>query len=196
MKHLDSSTSYIDLLFNLLAGITVLLILAFMMIKPVTPVTVKPPAEIMIVMDWPPDINDDVDLWVQDSLGNIVWYSSREGGFMTLDRDDLGHQTDELKSGHKVNINREVVYIRGLIPGEYTVNIFMYSKRDSRPNPVKIEVIKVDPHQVYHSETIVMTEGSQEITAIRFTIDDKGKLLEKSKLHKSIVVIRRQGVMP
>ncbi len=47
-------------------------------------------AEFIITMTWPDDHPDDIDLYAEDPLGNIVWYHVREGGFMVLDRDDRG----------------------------------------------------------------------------------------------------------
>ena len=45
-------------------------------------------AEFIITMDWPDNHPDDLDLFVQDAVGNIVWYRHREAGFMVLERDD------------------------------------------------------------------------------------------------------------
>ena len=47
-------------------------------------------AEFIITMTWPDNHPDDIDLYVEDPLGNIVWYHVREAGFMVLDRDDRG----------------------------------------------------------------------------------------------------------
>src|SRR5258708_31106835 len=47
-------------------------------------------AEFIITMAWPDSHPDDIDLYVEDPLGNIVWHHHRERGFMLLDRDDRG----------------------------------------------------------------------------------------------------------
>ena len=47
-------------------------------------------AEFIITMTWPDSHPDDIDLYAEDPLGNIVWYHVREAGFMVLDRDDRG----------------------------------------------------------------------------------------------------------
>ena len=47
-------------------------------------------AEFLITMTWPDSHPDDVDLYAEDPVGNIVWYHVREAGFMVLDRDDRG----------------------------------------------------------------------------------------------------------
>ena len=45
-------------------------------------------------MAWPDNHPDDFDIFVQDPLGNMVWYRRREAGFMLLDRDDRGGVND------------------------------------------------------------------------------------------------------
>src|SRR3979411_829756 len=47
-------------------------------------------AEFIITLTWPDSHPDDVDLYAEDPVGNIVWYHAREAGFMVLDRDDRG----------------------------------------------------------------------------------------------------------
>ena len=37
-------------------------------------------AEFMITLDWPDNHPDDLDLFVQDPIGNIAWYRHREAG--------------------------------------------------------------------------------------------------------------------
>ena len=80
-------------------------------------------AEFIITMDWPDNHPDDLDLFVQDPVGNIVWYRHREAGFLTLDRDDRGGGNDFIVvNGKKIPspIREEVVTVRGIVPGEYT----------------------------------------------------------------------------
>ena len=47
-------------------------------------------AEFIITLTWPDSHPDDIDLYAEDPVGNIVWYHVRESGFMVLDRDDRG----------------------------------------------------------------------------------------------------------
>jgi len=47
-------------------------------------------AEFIITLTWPDSHPDDIDLYAEDPVGNIVWYHAREAGFMVLDRDDRG----------------------------------------------------------------------------------------------------------
>ena len=38
-------------------------------------------AEFLVTMSWPDQHPDDFDMFVQDPLGNMVWYRRREAGF-------------------------------------------------------------------------------------------------------------------
>src|SRR3977135_3242763 len=82
-------------------------------------------AEFIITMTWPDDHPDDIDLYAEDPLGNIVWYHAREGGFMVLDRDDRGSANNTLTiDGRKVTspFRQETISIRGIVAGGATVN--------------------------------------------------------------------------
>ncbi len=115
------------LLFNSLKAITFMFFVSFAMINPVAKTgKVDPKAEMMISVTWPDNNPDDVDTYVQDPVGNIVWYHHREAGLMHLDRDDRGMFKDEITVNGKTisnPLNQEIVSIRGFSDGEYTVNI-------------------------------------------------------------------------
>jgi hypothetical protein len=60
-------------------------------------------AEFIITLGWPDSHPDDIDLYAEDPLGNIVWYHEREAGFMVLDRDDRGGLNNSITvNGRKV----------------------------------------------------------------------------------------------
>ena len=40
-------------------------------------------AEFIITLTWPDSHPDDIDLYAEDPVGDIVWYHAREAGFMT-----------------------------------------------------------------------------------------------------------------
>src|ERR1700704_2202925 len=87
-------------------------------------------AEFLVTIGWPDNHPDDIDLFVQDPVGNMVWYRRRESGFMVLDRDDRGGLNDFIMvNGRKVSspIRQEIVSIRGIVAGEYTVNIYHFA---------------------------------------------------------------------
>ena len=77
-------------------------------------------AEYIITMEWDDNSMSDIDLWVSDPKGGIVFFGRKSINFLNLDRDDLGGSTDTVDvDGEKkiIPINREVVTIRGIIKG-------------------------------------------------------------------------------
>ena len=91
---------------------------------------IDPKLEFLVTVSWPDRHPDDIDLFVQDPLGNMVWYRRREAGFMVLDRDDRGGANDFIMvNGQKVPspIRQEIVSIRGVVSGEYTVNVYHFA---------------------------------------------------------------------
>ena len=129
-----STIGFTDLLFNILVGFAFLFIIAFLLIKPeAKKEDFERKAEFVVVLEWDHDQPDDIDLYVQDPTGTKVHFRLPITNFMYLDKDDLGYANDIVKNIDgtitKVNINREVVTIRGIIPGEYIINAHYYSSR-------------------------------------------------------------------
>ena len=156
-----STIGFTDLLFNILVGFAFLFIIAFLLIKPEAKKhDFERRAEFVIVMEWDDDQPDDIDLYVQDPTGNKVSFRTPIMNFMYLDKDDLGYANDVVKNVDgtitKVNINREVVTIRGIIPGEYIINVHYYSTRQTEAAFSSLtgerrgdtEIISVDRHGV------------------------------------------------
>src|ERR1700710_1682349 len=129
-------------------------------------------AEFIITMDWPDSHPDDLDLYVQDPLGNIAWYRHREAGFLLLDRDDRGGANDFIVvNGKKIAspIREEIVTIRGILAGEYTVNVNHFVATTSAPVPVTVKVQKLNPTaQVVFDNTVFVNHSGDEKTAVRF----------------------------
>ena len=136
-------------LFKALQVIAFLFFIALLVISPQEQDgKVDSKAEFLITMDWPDNHPDDIDIFVQDPLGNIVWYRRHEAGFMVLDRDDRGGVADFLMVGGKkvlTSTRQELVTIRGIVSGEYTVNIYHFTALTSLPVPVTITVQKLNP---------------------------------------------------
>ena len=101
------------LLFNSLKAITFMFFVSFAMINPVAESgKVDPKAEMMITVTWPDGSPDDVDTYVADPAGNIVWYHRREAGLMHLDRDDRGMFRDVIELNGKTienPLNQEII---------------------------------------------------------------------------------------
>jgi len=151
---------------------------------------IDPKAEFLITMSWPDNHPDDLDLFVQDPLGNMVWYRRREAGFMVLDRDDRGGANDFIMVGAKKvlsPIRQETVSIRGIVAGEYTVNVYQFAALTGKPVPVSVRVEKLNPTvQVVHYDTITLDHGGAERTAVRFVVDPDGKVTDVNQDQKSL----------
>jgi hypothetical protein len=148
-------------------------------------------AEFFVSMTWPDNHPDDFDLFVQDPAGNVVWYRKRDVGFLTLERDNRGGANNFINVGGEKILSpsrQELVSIRGIVAGEYTVNVYHFSARSGKPVPVTVTVEKLNPHvTVVARETLDMDKERFEKTAIRFTLDAKGNVTSKSRVDRSIL---------
>lgn len=173
-----STISFVDLLFNVLLGFVFLFIVAFVLINPIAKrADVDMPAQYMIVLTWPDSSDNDMDLWVMDPNGNRVGFNERESGFMNLDRDDIGTLSDiATVNGEvvEVRLNREVVTLRGIVPGTYYVTVHLYAKRDADPIEVAVEVIKLNPYSVIYSQKKIMEYFGHRENFYKFTLTESG----------------------
>jgi hypothetical protein len=148
-------------------------------------------AEFIITVDWPDNHPDDIDTFVEDPVGNVVWFRRREAGFMVLDRDDRGGINDfVVVNGEKVRTatRQELVTIRGIIAGEYTVNIYHFSALTKQPVPVTVTVQKLNPvAKIIAKETVDAGPWGVEQTAVRFTLNPRGELTATSHVQRSIL---------
>ncbi len=148
-------------------------------------------AEFLITMDWPDNHPDDLDLFVQDPVGNIVWYRHREAGFLTLDRDDRGGINDFIiVNGKKIlsPIREEIVTLRGIVAGEYTVNVSHFQATTGQPVAASVKVQKLNPTvQVVFDNKLMLDHSGQEKTAVRFRLDTEGKVIDVNQRSKSLL---------
>jgi len=226
-----STIGFTDMLFNILVGFAFLFIVAFLLIKPeAKKEDFERKAEFVVVMEWDHDQPDDIDLYVQDPTNSTVHFRLPITNFMYLDKDDLGFANDIVKNIDgtitKVNINREVVTIRCIIPGEYIINVHYYSTRQTeaaftsltgerrgeteiisaarhgegkpkgRVLTVKVELHKVNPYQVLWIGERPFDHRGQEDTFVRFTIDSKGKIVGGFSHVQKKFVIPKFGISP
>ena len=126
----DRFDPFTVVLFKALQVLAFLFFIALLLTKPASdPGKVIKRAEFIITMTWPDQHPDDVDLYVQDPAGKLVWYNQRDVGLMVLERDDRGDTNDFAFVESKkipLPIREELVSIRGVMAGEYTVNIHLY----------------------------------------------------------------------
>lgn len=179
-KH-TSTIAFIDLLFNMMLGFVFLFIISFLLINiPKQDEKISPNVEFLIVMTWNGDQDNDLDIWVSGPSG-IVSFVIPQRGSLFLEKDDLGMRNDtyQLPNGDvkKVLINQEVVKVRGIEPGTYTVNVHYYSygmSREPVDSDVTVSVTKITPFDIVFEGTQKMTQRGQEVTFVNFRVDDKG----------------------
>jgi len=186
-----------SLLFNALKATTFMFFIAFAMLnKPAESGKVDPKAEMLVTVTWEDNNPDDVDSYVQDPAGNIVWYNQREAGLMHLDRDDRGMFKDVILFNDKevINpLNQEIVSFRGLEDGEYVVNIVHYIANGTAPLPVKVKVEKLNPTvEVIYYETLELKGAGDEQTAVRFTLQG-ADVVNVGNAPKSLVELTRSA---
>ena len=188
---------FLDLLFNVLIGFVFLFIVSFLLINPIAKrADIEVKAEFLITVFWPDNLEDDVDIYVEDPAGNLVWFKSREPGLMHLDRDDLGKRNDEVVTAAGTILfpeNREIVTLRGIVPGEYVVNVHCYFKVAADPVPVTIQIDKINPYSVVLRETVDLANKGEEITVTRFSVNSKGEVTNINKLPKKLVQEWQKG---
>ena len=186
-----SNLAFLDLLFNTLLCFVVLFAISFLLINPVQDnkkIDVK--AEYLVTVSWPKDMKDDIDVYVQDPLGNLIYFKKKEAGLMHLDRDDLGHKNDIINtSGGSIeyNENREVVTFRGVYSGEYVINIHLYSKYSSESVPVTVDVEKLNPYKKVLIKTVELNSSGEEKTVCRIMIDSNKNVQSINYLFKSLI---------
>jgi hypothetical protein len=184
-----------DLATNLLGVFICLFMLSFLMMsKKIEEKNnkVESKAEFLITITWEKNSTNDVDTYVEDPLGNLVFFRAREKGLLHLDRDDLGTSNDkvQLSDGKTIEVrgNREIVTIRGIIPGEYVVNVHMYSERDkAEKTPVTIKLEKINPAlKLITLKEVTLGKAGDEKTGFRFTLDNVGDVTSVNDLSKDL----------
>jgi len=191
-KIYHSDVAFLDLLFCTLVGFVFLFTCAFLMITiEKKKAEIKTKAEFIITLTWADSNASDIDVWLEDPLGNVLYFSSKEVGLMHLDRDDLGRLNDTitLKDGTWVSYdhNQEIVTIRGFIPGEWTLNIHLYRKAGKGPVPVEIKMDKLNPYKTIIYKKFTMNKDWEEVTIKRFTMTNDGSILAMNELPKTLV---------
>lgn len=190
-------TSFLDLVFNIALGFVVLFILAFILInikKQEDSGKIIPKAEYLIEMTWTADSCDDIDLWVRDPFGKIVNFKSPQSGIAHLDKDDLGCRTDTTSMPDGtikiIKHNKEIVTLRGTVPGNYLVNVHFYNRYNEVPidNEIIVTVSKLNPFKEIAKKDLVLSEVGQELTAMSFCIDSDGNSCGVDYLHEEKMI--------
>ena len=184
---------FYDMLFNMLIAFVFCFIVALLAMnqKALKAGDIPSKAEFIVNVSWPDFNPNDIDTWVQDPAGNLVWFRAREAGLMHLDRDDRGLTNDVIVvNGHEIvnPLNQEVVTVRGIMPGEFTVNVQYFDSKDGKPVEVTVSIIKVNPRaEVVFYGQLTLAKKGDEATAARFTVLPDGGVTNVNTLARSLV---------
>jgi hypothetical protein len=147
----------------LLSYVDMLLVIVAILIVSVAPKKVADgvhvEAQYLVSIEWDRTLDDDVDLWATGppDPAKPCFYQNLEAGALSLDRDSRGYMDDKLTvDGQTVYLpHKEVMTLRGVVPGRYTYGIHLYKARHSDDGrardpralgiPVHVEVVKLNP---------------------------------------------------
>ncbi|TNF88865.1 MAG: hypothetical protein EP300_06830 [Gammaproteobacteria bacterium] len=189
------SDPFTDLLFNTLLGFTLLFFISIIFMNPIAKLgNINYKAEYIITVIWPENQPDDIDLWVQDPYHETVSYLRKEAGWLHLDRDDRGDLNDTVMiNGEKVvhPINQEVVTIRGIISGEYIVNLHYYQSQSQQPVKANVKIEKVNPVlRLVFIDQVTLEQVDDEKTVLRFELDGNGEIVGMNRVAKTLTPYR------
>jgi hypothetical protein len=178
----EGGTVFRDVIMLALAGFVAMVILLLPHLNPPgedARADAEPPGNVIVEIRWPDEIDSDVDLWVAAPGDIPVGYSNKGGVIFNLLRDDLGKRADA------TGMNYEVSYSRGIVAGEYTVNVHLY-RNTAGVLPIPVTVVtsvkkssKESARQVLASNIELVREG-EELTVYRFRLSEDGDLVPGS----------------
>lgn len=186
---------FTDLLFNSLLGFTFLFLVAVMLINPEARTgLIDPKAEYILSIRWQDHSEDDIDIWVENPEGAVLWFRNPEVGLLHLDRDDRGKLNDTITvNGEEIEnpLNQEIVTLRGVIRGEYTTNLHYYSSISNEPTDVYVRLDKVNPvlEVIYYGTTKLEKRGDEK-TALRFKVNADGNISNIHFTPRKIVQVK------
>lgn len=185
-----------DVLWNSLLIFLILFILAYVQIslQQQEEKKIDTSGVLLIVVQWDDNLSDDVDTYVADPDGHLVFYQRKDDGLMHLERDDLGRSNDTITmpDGTKVTLekNEERVVIRGIVPGEYVVNVHMYARNppySGTPAEVTVTLYSLKGNDTKIVEKVVqLTYMWEEKTAFRFRLSPDGQVTDINYLPKRL----------
>ncbi len=200
---------FYDMLFNMLIAFVFCFIVALLAMNPKSSKAGDIPAkaEYILTLAWPDHDPNDIDTWVRNPAGEVVWFRRREAGLMHLDRDDRGSSNASIVvDGRRIEtkFRQEVVTLRGVVPGEYVVNAHYYESKQAdkagepvssaydaklgQPVDVTLTVVRVNPRAevVFQGQQRLRKRGD-EATLVRFSVKPDGSVAGINTLPAQLV---------
>lgn len=187
----EDDTSVIDFMMIIALASMFMLALAVAQMRPPKEEAKGPDrkAEMLIQMTWPDTNLDDIDLWLLLPTRQVVSFRVREADNASLDRDDLGTVNDTYTdiNGKQIVVraNHETIALRSLSPGQYVVNVQVFSARPAvhsglenvpmLPYPVKVMLTQLNPTmKLLATNSVTVERVGQQMTALSFVVNDDG----------------------
>jgi hypothetical protein len=180
----ETNTAFNDTALNLALSLTIMFVIAMLLMAQVknlktSEADVKVNDDFLITLDWNNKSGYDMDIHVRNPLGETVWFRKQDAPWATLERDDLGRVSDMMLVDGEVNIlevNREVIHLHNMIPGEYTINVHYYhndNMLDVPPQDIHVEFLQLKPYYkiLYTKLYPIQLEYKQEYTLFSFTYE-------------------------
>ena len=174
-----SKTVGLDMMMLLMLGFVAMVVFLWPFVNPPKEDDkAEPPGNVIVAITWP-EGDIDVDMWITGPGEKApVGYSNKSGALFNLLRDDLGNRPDATP------MNYENAYSRGIVAGEYVVNVHCY-RCAVLPQKVSVEISlntgKPGKGMTPIATTsLTLTANGQEKTALRFRLDKDGKLVPGS----------------
>lgn len=192
-------TALHDTLLNIALGFICLFILAMLnVINQVKKAGIETKAEYVITVSWEKDDPSDVDTWLAQPDGVIIFYRNLHTPLAHLDRDDLGDANDKLTlpTGEVVEFpyNQEILTIRQTVEGEWILNIDLYSKRSTDPSIVTVRIDKLNPaFTTVFLKTFTLSKEHVDMTVTRMTMTRNGNIINWSDLPKKLIKMSLYG---
>lgn len=200
----EAPISLSDIMLKVVLMLFVMYLAASLQSKKSEDANAQKKAEFYATMEWDKErsaLDCDVDMWVRDPDGEVVYFQHQEGLGMNIERDDLGDRNDVITNamGEKVqnNEDKEYWYLRAVKPGEYTINAYMYGcgkegefiNGDTVLNlPVEVKLIKLNPKmQIVDTKTVILEKIHSEKTAMNFVLDAKGNVVSVTQVPVQMV---------
>ena len=182
----DSGTIFRDVTLLALSAFVAMVLMLLPFLNPGAEVEseadgISDPGNVIIELLWASDRDADIDLWVKAPERVPVGFPNKGNEVVNLLRDDLGLFQD------LTDINYEIVYSRGIVPGEWIVNVQAYRLEDPiQPTPVPVQVVVSVKREGEDRPTPILEKEVElrflrhELTVFRFGLTGKGALVHGS----------------
>ena len=192
----DSGTIFRDVTLLALAAFVAMVLMLLPFLNPGAEAEneaegISDPGNVIIELLWAADRDADIDLWVKAPERLPVGFPNKGNEVVNLLRDDLGLFQD------LTDINYEIVYSRGIVPGEWIVNVQAYRLEDPiQPTPVQVQVVVSVKREGEDRPTPILEKEVElryprhETTVFRFALTGKGALVHGSVNDVRLSLIR------